>query len=532
MSLPVFVLIYIFATSLVFSGSIQDDPTPAYPYPRVILMGPSGAGKSTLANVLSGCEPDDDACFETCAGGESCTQETSVNVITFLGNETFGSCTLTDCPGFGDTGEEGDGPIITNIVDVLKHKLGDANLILLCIDYNQRFGPVMHDMILVLESLFSPTRLWDHVLIEVTKWSYSDDAIFARNRTGVTEESALTDINQQIQKISHLDHDLSGVFIDSYAKFFPNNKYQQDQFMKYATQLWEYALATPTLEFLSIEDILQELSECQTENDCLCDLIDGQLADLNAEINNVKNDVSNVENDVSHVKDDMKIHWSWILQNHGNISKNGDRIFDNEAAIEDIYKVIDKNSQDIAANSDAINSNKISITTNSDVITKNSQDIAANSDIITKNSEKISINGMYVGVCGYKSLIKSTGPITYDSIPISASSDGSTIDAGSGYFTAQTTGVYTISYSANTENRVWINAYIDGEDVGHKGNYHSDQRGEGYINEQDDQGSRVWIECLQRGQRINLEVDDMSGGTYAGIYQLTFCVELVKAVQC
>jgi len=517
MSLPVFVLIYIFATSLVFSGSIQDDPTPAYPYPRVILMGPTGTGKSTLANVLSGCEPDDDTCFETCAGGESCTQETSVNVITFLGNETFGSCTLTDCPGFGDTGDEGDGPIITNIVDVLKHKLGDANLILLCIDYNQRFGPVMHDMILVLESLFSPTRLWDHVLIEVTKWSYSDDAIYERNRTGVTEESALADINQQIRQISHLDHDLSGVFIDSYAKFYPNNEYRQAQFMKYATQLWDYALATPTLEFLSIEDILHELSECQTENDCLCDLIDGQLADI--------------ENNISHVKDDMKIHWSWILQNHGNISKNGDRIFDNEVAIENIYQVIDKNSQDIDANSDAINSNNISIATNSEVITKNSQDIAANSDIITKNSEKISINGMYVGVCGFKSKTKSTGPITYDSTTISASSDGSTIDAGSGYFTAQTTGVYTISYSARTENLVWITAFIDGKYVGNKGRYYSDQRGEGYFNEQDDQGSRVWIECLQRGQRINLEASIMDGGS-AAIYHLTFCVELVKAVQC
>ena len=129
------------------NGGSLDDPTPVYPYPRIILMGPSGVGKSTLANILAGCLPNDDSCFKTCPGSQSCTSETSLNVVTYLGNDAFGTFTLVDTPGFGDTGAGGDGPIITNIIDVLKHSLGDANMILLCLDYNQGFGPVMQNMI-------------------------------------------------------------------------------------------------------------------------------------------------------------------------------------------------------------------------------------------------------------------------------------------------------------------------------------------------------------------------------------------------
>ena len=114
-----FILFSLTASGFAWTFFQHDDPTPAYPYPRMVLMGPSGAGKSTLANVLSGCQPNDKTCFETCSGGNSCTHETSVNVVTYLGDDNYGSCTLCDTPGFGDSGEEGDGPIITNIVDVV-----------------------------------------------------------------------------------------------------------------------------------------------------------------------------------------------------------------------------------------------------------------------------------------------------------------------------------------------------------------------------------------------------------------------------
>jgi hypothetical protein len=52
-------------------------------------------------------------------------------------------------------------------------------------------------MILELEALFGRERLWDNVIIEVTKWAYDIESIKERKRKGITEESALNDINQR-----------------------------------------------------------------------------------------------------------------------------------------------------------------------------------------------------------------------------------------------------------------------------------------------------------------------------------------------
>ena len=79
-----------------------------------------------------------------CDGPVSCTNETVVKEETYLGgNDGYGPVILADCPGVGKTGEEGDGPYcclsrdgpsISNIVDVLKTELKEANIIVLCIN--------------------------------------------------------------------------------------------------------------------------------------------------------------------------------------------------------------------------------------------------------------------------------------------------------------------------------------------------------------------------------------------------------------
>merc|ERR1711915_102220 len=97
----------------------------------------------------------------------------------------------------GDTGDEGDAPLLANMVDILKNELGDTNIILLCLDFSQRFGPHIKDMISELEALFGRKQFWKHVIINVTFWKYTADAIKDRRRTAVTEEIAIRQINEQ-----------------------------------------------------------------------------------------------------------------------------------------------------------------------------------------------------------------------------------------------------------------------------------------------------------------------------------------------
>ena len=114
-----------------------------------------------------------------------------------------------------------------------------------------------------------------------------------RNISEITEDFALADINEQIMKISHLNKTLPGVFIDSYAPLYPDDASQQKYYQKYTQDLWDMAVAMPLLEFLSIEDILEELSECQAVNDCLNGVLEGRLAQVQADVMINKAQISN-----------------------------------------------------------------------------------------------------------------------------------------------------------------------------------------------------------------------------------------------
>ena len=61
----------------------------------------------------------------------------------------------------------------------------------------------------------------------------------------------------------HLDHDLPGVFIDSFSVYYPDDPVQQDHFTNFTNQLWSFAEIKEAFSFTTIEDILEEYHVCQ-----------------------------------------------------------------------------------------------------------------------------------------------------------------------------------------------------------------------------------------------------------------------------
>ena len=92
------------------------------------------------------------------------------------------------------------------MVKVLKETLEEANVTILCFDYASRFDTSIQKMVLELESLFGRDRFWNNVILEVTKWAYDPVSIRNRNISGISEESALLDINTNLQNMFHLNH--------------------------------------------------------------------------------------------------------------------------------------------------------------------------------------------------------------------------------------------------------------------------------------------------------------------------------------
>ena len=129
------------------------------------------------------------------------------------------------------------------------------------------------------------------------------------------------------------------------------------------------------------------------------------------------------------------------------------------------------------------------ISDNTENIARHGQEIKTNTDNIADNTRHINT---HVNTCAYQSSIRNTGTITYDSIVSHTTSDNSAIDINTGHFTTDTTGYYTISYSATTFDWTWIWAYINNNKQENHAMYRSSS-------DLDDMGSRTWVLSLLIG---------------------------------
>merc|ERR1711892_697485 len=146
----------------------------------------------------------------------------------------------------------------------------------------------------------------------------------------------------------------------------------------------------------------------------------------------------------------------------------------------------------------------------------NTADIKSNAGAIESNNEALE-NSAFVGVCAYRYETTTTGVITYDSIFSSYITDSSALSTSMGTFTASTSGLYMVTWSAHTVGHAQIWLFKQGVQMPDTA----------YVSNQPDeiaQGSRTVMVELCPGEEIYLWAYDNT----RGIGQLHFCVTLAN----
>ena len=81
--------------------------------------------------------------------------------------------TIVDTPGFGDY-TENEEQTIDELVDVLKNEIKYVHVFLIAFNgQSPRLTQPLENMIILFEKIFG-TLFWENVLLEVTRWGFSE----------------------------------------------------------------------------------------------------------------------------------------------------------------------------------------------------------------------------------------------------------------------------------------------------------------------------------------------------------------------
>ena len=132
-----------------------------------------------------------------------------------------------DTPGFGDSDAE-DNELIEEMMEVLDGTLEYSHTILLVFDgQTARFTSGLQNMLRQMSSLFGEAW-WDFMVIGVSKWKYSQEAIDDRQEAcdhyGNPSENCKDEdwfrreIGSQLEEKFHVNRNFTFVFIDSFSQ--------------------------------------------------------------------------------------------------------------------------------------------------------------------------------------------------------------------------------------------------------------------------------------------------------------------------
>ena len=136
-----------------------------------------------------------------------------------------------------------------------------------------------------MEALFG-RKFWDNVVLEFTHWSFDMNSVMQRNLTGKDETWKLDIFNKALQDMFHINITLTGVFVDSFSQQPWNipDENQQLAFHRETSKLWTEMMEKEPFEFVTIEDILEELQFLRHENQRLNKIIEEDIATLREDL--------------------------------------------------------------------------------------------------------------------------------------------------------------------------------------------------------------------------------------------------------
>merc|ERR1719295_1212509 len=165
------------------------------------------------------------------------------------------------------------------MIQVLKYNVSTTNIFLVAFDgTNARLTSGLQKMMNELEALFGQI-FWDNTEMLVTKWSMDQHSQDMRKFSGKNETWLTNEMNRALQAKTHLKRNLTAFFIDSWSQmpFNINDQVQQKAFKSETARLWNISQSFDSFEFHTIEDVLQELEECQNT-------VDKDIAELKKEV--------------------------------------------------------------------------------------------------------------------------------------------------------------------------------------------------------------------------------------------------------
>ena len=192
-----------------------------------------------------------------------------------------------DTPGFGDSDGE-DEELIEEMMDTLANTINHSDTILLLLRGDDtRFGEGLQKMINRMTLMFGH-NWWDYVVVGVSFWSYSQEAINERcdpyyPQQCVNETTYAADTNQQIQEKFGENKTFPFVFTDSYSQTIPHieDPQEQEHWREETGKLWDISTTrAESFAFMTIDDILEENAKQRAEIKWLNDVITNNISEI------------------------------------------------------------------------------------------------------------------------------------------------------------------------------------------------------------------------------------------------------------
>ena len=244
-----------------------------------------------------------------------------------------------------------------------------------------------------MEALFG-NGFWDHVTLGVSFWKYSEDSINQRNHSGKTESWWIEEKNKQIQARFHIEKDLDAVFIDSWSQQTWNleDQLQQIAFQRETKKLWDSFSIMDNFAFKTIQDVIEELQECNNLLDGSIEQLQKDMEDRVAEINLLNDHTLQLDQAVTVNKNQTEVNRGLIITNQEDVRNFGIIAAKNRHNILVNGDMIQKNEDNIEANAGLIQTNKDDIEVNAGLIVSNKEQIESNLGIIEDNLNSINVS--------------------------------------------------------------------------------------------------------------------------------------------